>query len=172
MHNNNEDIPWVHLVKDAYYYQSIPHAVVLSGAFWWKNIIKLSDEYRSITSVKIGNGSSVLFWYDLWKNEVLDVRFSRLFSFAKDKLQSVKYFLHKDSMLENFHLPLSVEAHAELSNLKDFLSDVHLRDSANDSWVLKLGHGGFKPSKIYKHAFDHFETHQPSCLDLEEQVYI
>jgi hypothetical protein len=97
------------------------------------------------------------------ENEVLDARFSRLFSFAKDKLQSVKYFLHKDSMLENFHLPLSVEAHAELSNLKNFLSDVHLRDSANDSWVLKLGHGGFKPSKIYKHAFDHFETHQPSC---------
>jgi hypothetical protein len=34
MHNNNEDIPWVHVVKDAYYFQSIPHEAVLSGGFW------------------------------------------------------------------------------------------------------------------------------------------
>jgi hypothetical protein len=66
-------------------------------------------------------------------------------------------------MLDNFHLPLSVEAHAELSNLEDLLYDVQLMDSVNDSWVLKLGSGGFKPSKLYKHAFDHLETHQPSC---------
>jgi hypothetical protein len=30
---NNEDIPWVHLVRDAYYYQFVPHATVLSGSF-------------------------------------------------------------------------------------------------------------------------------------------
>jgi hypothetical protein len=63
--------------------------------------MKLSDEYRSITSVKIGNGSSALFWSDLWKNGILDVRFSRLFSFAKHMFQSVKEFLQKDSMLDN-----------------------------------------------------------------------
>jgi hypothetical protein len=160
---NDEEIPCVHLVKDAYYYQCVPHAVVIYDSFWWKNIIKLSDDYTSITSVKIGNGSSAIFWSDLWKNEVLDARFSRLFSFAKDKMQSVKDFLHKDSMLENFHLPLSVEAHAELSKLKDLLFDVHLRDSSNDSWVLRLGHEALKPSKTYKHTFDHFETRQPSC---------
>jgi hypothetical protein len=46
---NNEDIPWVHLVRDAYYHQSVPHAVVLAGSFWWKSIITLSDEYRNLT---------------------------------------------------------------------------------------------------------------------------
>jgi hypothetical protein len=30
---NNEDIPWIHLVRDAYYHQSVPHAVVLAGSF-------------------------------------------------------------------------------------------------------------------------------------------
>jgi hypothetical protein len=91
---NNEDIPWVHLVKDAHYQVCSS----CSYSLWLllvENIIKLSDEYRSITSVKIGNGSSALFWSDLWKNGILDVRFSRLFSFAKDMFQSVKEFLKK-----------------------------------------------------------------------------
>jgi hypothetical protein len=111
----------------------------------------------------IGNGSLALFWSDLWKEEVLDAKFSRLFSFAKDKLQSVKEFVHKDSILDNFHLPLSVEAHAELSNLKDLLDDIQINDSLNDSWVFTLGVAGFKPSKVYKHAFNHLETNQPAC---------
>jgi hypothetical protein len=118
-------------------------------------VINLSEEYRSITSVTIGNGSSSLFWSDLWKEEVLDAKFSRLFSFAKDKLQSVKEFVHKDSILDNFHLPLSVEAHAELSNLMDLLDDTQLNEFVNDSWVFKLGVAGFRPSKVYKHAFNH-----------------
>jgi hypothetical protein len=62
----------------------------------------------------IGNGSLALFRSDLWKGEALDAKFSRLFSFARDKLQSVKEFVHNDSILDNFHLPLSVEAHAEI----------------------------------------------------------
>jgi hypothetical protein len=48
---NNEDIPWVHLVRDAYYYHVVPHAVVLSGSPWWKNIISFVDDYRAISSV-------------------------------------------------------------------------------------------------------------------------
>jgi hypothetical protein len=160
---NHEDIPWVHLVIDAYYYQSVPHDVVLSGSFWWRNVISLSEEYRTITSVSIGNGNSTLFWSDLWKEEVLDAKFSRLFSFVKDKLQSVKEFAHKDSILDNFHLPLSVEAHAELSILMDLLGDSQLNESVYDSWVFKLGVAGFRPSKVYKHAFNHLETNQPAC---------
>jgi hypothetical protein len=122
-----------------------------------KNVIKLSKEYRSITLVMIGNCSSALFRSDLWKGEALDAKFSRLFSFARDKLQSVKEFVHNDSILDNFHLPLLVEAHAELSNLKDLLDDIQINDSVNDSWVFTLGAVGFHPSKVYKHAFNHLE---------------
>jgi hypothetical protein len=57
------------LVSDAYYYyQAVPHAVVLSGSSWWKNIITLADDYGAISSVKVGNGSSALFWSDSWKD--------------------------------------------------------------------------------------------------------
>jgi hypothetical protein len=89
---NNEDIPWVHMVRDAYYYHVAPHAVVLSGSSWWKNIISLADDYRAICSVNVGNGSFALFWSDSWKNQLLDNSFPRLFSFVRDKLQLVKSF--------------------------------------------------------------------------------
>jgi hypothetical protein len=86
---NNEDIPWVHLVRDAYYHQVVPHAIVLVGYFWWKSIVILSNVYKNLTRCSIGNGSLVLFWSDQWTDNLLDSTFPRLFSYAKDKLQSV-----------------------------------------------------------------------------------
>jgi hypothetical protein len=160
---NNEDIPWVHLVRDAYYHQAVPHAVVLSGSPWWKNIISLADDYKAISSVNVGNCSTALFWSDSWKNQLLDSSFPRLFSFVRDKLQSVKEFLEKDSMMDNFHLPLSIEAHQEFQQMMDFISDVAINPEADDKWIVRLNPGGFKPSKVYLHAFKHLEIHQPSC---------
>jgi hypothetical protein len=49
--DNNDDIP----------HATVPHATVLAGSFWWKNIIYLSDKYRDLTRCVVGNGSSVLF---------------------------------------------------------------------------------------------------------------
>jgi hypothetical protein len=160
---SNEDIPWVHQAREAYYYHVVPHAVVLSGSSWWNNIISLADDYRAVSSIKVGNGSSALFWSDSWKNQLLDNSFPRLFSFFRDKLQSVKEFLEKVSMLDNFHLPLSIEAHQELQQMMDFIIDVSLNPEADDKWDINLNSGGFRPSKVYIHAFKHLEIHQPSC---------
>jgi hypothetical protein len=160
---NNEDIPRIHLVRDAYYHQVVPHVVVLAGSFWWKSIISMSDEYRSITKCEVGNGSSVLFWSDLWKDDLLDTNFPRLFSFAKDKLQSVKEFFEMESVLDSFHLPLSVQAHDELTSLQLLLHNTSLNYEANDSWIFKLGNKGFKPSKVYIQYFAHIDTDQSSC---------
>jgi hypothetical protein len=89
---NNDVTPWVQLVKDSYYFDSVPHAISLTGSFWRKDVFSLSDQYRAITGCEIGNAIPVLFWSDLWKDETLDIKFSRLFSFTKDKLQSGKDF--------------------------------------------------------------------------------
>jgi hypothetical protein len=92
LHNfyNNADLPWVKLIRNAYYYDEVPHAVIVCGSFWWRSIMSLSNYYRQITSCKIGDDSSVLFWSDVWLAEPLEVTYSRLFSFAKDKLASVR----------------------------------------------------------------------------------
>jgi hypothetical protein len=63
---NHDSTPWVQLIWDSYYYGAVPHAVTLAGSFWWKSIIKLSDQYRLLTKCAVGNGSSILFWSDLW----------------------------------------------------------------------------------------------------------
>jgi hypothetical protein len=61
---NNDPTPWVQLIRDSYYYRAVPHAVVPSGSFWWRNICTLTDAYRAITKYEVGNGTSILFWSD------------------------------------------------------------------------------------------------------------
>jgi hypothetical protein len=53
---NNDDTPWVQLVRDSYYFESVPHAITLAGSFWWKDVFSLSDQYRVITKCEIGDG--------------------------------------------------------------------------------------------------------------------
>jgi hypothetical protein len=65
---NHDSTPWVQLIWDSYYYDVVPHVVTFSRSFWWKNIMKLSDQYRVLTKCEVGNESSVLFWSDLWKD--------------------------------------------------------------------------------------------------------
>ena len=100
---NNADMPWVKLIRDSYYYDVVPHAVTLSGSFWWRGIINLADSSRLITHCKLGTGYSMLFWEDLWQKETLAKTFPRLFSFAKDKQSSVKEFLSLENMYDGFH---------------------------------------------------------------------
>ena len=107
---NNEDTPWVHLIRDAYYYNSVPRVVVSSGSFWWKGIFALATAYRVITKAVVGSGTSIMFWSDLWGNEKLEQRYPRLFSFVLDKEQSVAQFMASGDRTDNFYLPLSVEA--------------------------------------------------------------
>lgn len=40
---NNEDLPWVKLVRDAYYYNEVPHNVTVCGSFWWRTLISFAS---------------------------------------------------------------------------------------------------------------------------------
>ena len=33
---NQDSTPWVQLITDSYYHQTVPHAVISSGSFWWR----------------------------------------------------------------------------------------------------------------------------------------
>jgi hypothetical protein len=55
---NNRDIPWVNLVWHAHYEDTVPHAEQLCGSFWWRDVLKLVDNFRAVAAVKIGNGHS------------------------------------------------------------------------------------------------------------------
>jgi hypothetical protein len=115
---NQKDVPWVKLVWNAHYQNGqIPHATTDKGSFWWKDLLKLCDMFRGISSCIVGNGSTVLFWSDVWNNHLLQEKFPRLYSYAKDKRISVAKFLENNTVMAQFHLPLSEQAHQEYMEL-------------------------------------------------------
>jgi hypothetical protein len=91
---NNREIPWVKLIWHAYYMDKVPHAEQLCGSFWWKDLLKLVDNFRGVAEITIGSGKSFLFWYDNWKVNgdfrPLKDRFPRLFSFVLNENMSAK----------------------------------------------------------------------------------
>jgi hypothetical protein len=91
---NKKDIPWVNMIWNSYYSQGqIPHATGDRGSFWWRDLLHLSDKFGGVASCIIGNGTSVLFWLDVWNGYYLQEKFPKLFTFAKNKKNSVADFL-------------------------------------------------------------------------------
>jgi hypothetical protein len=68
---NNADVPWVKLVRDAYYHDTVPHVVTISGSFWWRGVLGLVDVWITMIICKVVSGSSALFWNDKWQQNLL-----------------------------------------------------------------------------------------------------
>lgn len=68
---NRLDILWVNLIWSSYYAHGIPHMVDPCGSLWWRDLMQLSDIFRGVNMIKIGNDSTTLFWKDLWGDHTL-----------------------------------------------------------------------------------------------------
>lgn len=86
--------------------------------FWWKDILKLVDQFREVTWIHVNQGDIVLFRADHWKirDSVIPLKdtYSRLFSF-------VEVFNCQD-LTDMFHLPLSEQAYAEYLTVQVLMS--------------------------------------------------
>jgi hypothetical protein len=69
------DLPWVNLVWSQYYGNSRVPDNLRKRFFWWRSILKLLDTYKGIARAEFGKGDRILFWYDLWNNQVLKLSF-------------------------------------------------------------------------------------------------
>jgi hypothetical protein len=58
---NKADIPRVSLLWDSYYAELVPHATKLCGSFWWRDIFKLVEDFRALSSIKPGRGDTIIF---------------------------------------------------------------------------------------------------------------
>jgi hypothetical protein len=106
---NKKEVPWVKLIWNAHYSNGeVSHASKNKGSFWWRDVMKLVDLFRGIASCKIGDGSTVLFWMDVWNDHLLHNEFPRLLSFAENKKISVAQFLSNNNIELKFHLPLCI----------------------------------------------------------------
>jgi hypothetical protein len=104
---NKHDVPWVQLLWNSYYTGRIPHAMDPCGSFWWRDVLKLTPFYRGIAICQANNGSSVLFWKDMWSDSVISEEFPRAFSFCKNEDISVQEFITTPALSDNFHTLVS-----------------------------------------------------------------
>jgi len=112
---NKKDIPWVQQVWFKYYPNGkVPHATRETCSFWWKDLLRLSVLFRGIARCHIGDGSTVLFWDDLWSSEVFSLKYSLLYSSARDHRLSVKSVMNTVDLNTIFSLPLSEQAYVQL----------------------------------------------------------
>jgi hypothetical protein len=68
------------------------HASELCGSFWRKVIMILSHIYRGIERCNVGKGDTVLFWKDLWEDQVMTDQCPHLHSFSINDDISVSDF--------------------------------------------------------------------------------
>jgi hypothetical protein len=114
---NRRDIPWINLIWNTYYSDGeVPHASKDRGSFWWKDLLKLCDIYIGIAKCSVGNGTTILFWSDVWNDHLLQDKFPRLYSFAKEKSISVARFLSTSQILKIYFISQSLIRHGRNIN--------------------------------------------------------
>lgn len=73
---NNMDIPWVKLVCGSYYAnEHLPVINFRRCSFWWKDIMKLLNQFKGLAQANVVSGSSCFFWLDVWDNNILSVQY-------------------------------------------------------------------------------------------------
>ena len=159
---NRKDIPWVKLIWNAHYSQGqVPHASTDRGSFWWKDVLKLCDMFRGIAKCTFGDGSTVLFWSDLWNDNILESKFPRLYSFARNKNISVARFLSNNTLEAQFHLPLSEQAFQEFQSLQELIQDLQVDQNSKDSWEYIWGSKNYSSSKCYNFPYKNIQPPSP-----------
>ena len=121
------------------------------------------DIYRGITSCIPAAGDTILLWKDVWRNErpLMDSH-DHLFSFANDEDISLARYYNNNDHMDNFMLPLSMEARTELDNLQEIMEGINLEAMGTDEWILCWGDADFKPKKFYKYMFRNILA--PQCI--------
>ena len=137
-----------------YYYQNrVPHAIREVGSFWWKDVLRLNVLYRGISRCSLGNGSSILFWEDLWGPVVLALAFPNLYQYAANTSASVLNIMMALDLVTVINLPLPQLAYEELINMQDLISRITFVPNENDRWTFIWGNDRYSSKKLYNLAF-------------------
>jgi hypothetical protein len=152
---NMKLIPWVQLVWDHYYSRNnLPTAQrPFRGSFWWRDILKVLEDFKKMARITVKNGSTCFLWLDNWNNGSRNLIYPKLFSFAKSQFISLKSAAASESLEDHFHLPLSIEAFDQFHLLSHLLQSLHLSED-NDVWSYVWG-SSFSSKQAYKQLIGH-----------------
>ena len=107
------------------------------------------------------DGSTVLFWSDLWNDNILESKFPRFYSFARNKNISVAKFLSNNTLEAQFHLPLSEQAFQEFRSLQDLIQALQVDQNSKDSWEYIWGSKNYSSSKCYNFPYKNIQPPAP-----------
>jgi hypothetical protein len=102
------DIPWVKLVWNFYYSNGKLHGQSDTGSFWWWDIVKLLDKFKGMASVRVGDGSTIIFWQDRWNGMIPAQSFPELFiplPLTKESHSREQLTIMNSSRTSFFHSP-------------------------------------------------------------------
>jgi len=108
------------------------------GSFWWRDILKLLNVFKSLSFITVANGSTVLLWKDKWNGQTLASDFTELLSFAKDKDISFQKAESITPFIQNFNLPLSTQAFLQFHELDCTMNNLE-PNSDKDIWSYVWG---------------------------------
>lgn len=103
------DIPCVQLVWRKYYAANRLPALQgpQRGSFWWRDVLKLLQQFKGISVISLQNGATCLHWHDLWEGNIWSQTFPELFSFCKNSNITFQSAIQAQHFQDLFHLPLS-----------------------------------------------------------------
>lgn len=104
------------------------------------------DRYKGIAAVSIADGSTALFWHDLWNGRILAQDFPEMYSFT---INANIEALARPQLTHNFNLPLTIQAHNQFTDLQHIIVDINL-ETNNDIWTYIWGSSNFSMPKAYK----------------------
>ena len=156
---NKLDIPWVQLVWEKHYKNSKLPSHTRKGSFWWKDILKLLQVFKSIASAHISSGTSVLFWHDSWLHTgPLASSNPELFYFVRNKQITAQKAFEANDFTDLVHLPLSLTAFQQLQEVQQAIDGIATSD-ANDKWHYCWGSDRFASAKVYRRLTGHHPIH-------------
>ena len=153
-----QDVPWVNLIWATYYQNKVPHASREVGFFWWKDVLRLNVLYRGIARCFLGDGSTVLFWGDLWGPVILAQAFPALSQAATNISASVMDIVTAPDLVSVVNLPLSQQTYEELIDLQDLLTSITYDPGTNDQWSFIWGNNKYSSKKFYNLVFSTLEA--------------
>jgi len=155
---NKADVPWVDLVWEKHYRNGKLPNHNRKGSFWWRDNLKLLQDFKSFASPQVHCGDSSLFWSDAWHGMPFTSSYPEFLSFALDQQISVKKAFSVDEFTSLFQLPLSQAAFLQFQTVQQILIDIDL-DDTKDKWIYSWGSHLFASAKVYRIFFGHSVLH-------------
>jgi hypothetical protein len=122
---------------------------------------KLCDHFRGIPTCQIGDGTTVLFWHDIWNGHCLQQKFPRLFTNAKNDKISAAAFLRNNVINDQFFLPLSEEAFQEYHELQTIIQNLQIQKHSRDKWTYIWGSAQYSSKKFYIYPYKNVQPPPP-----------